>query len=360
MKRNLFLITLFQCQGVMHVLTKRQITILDSLIRLYTSSGQPIGSKTIMNEAGVDASSATIRNELSYLEYLGFIQKTHSSSGRIPSMRGYRYYIDHLVKPRELASDKIQFINEMLGSRVQQMDDIMHQSAQLLSELTSYTAIVLGPKAESSRLTGFRLLALNDNHVMAIIQTDKGTIENQVFRLPKSINESDLTKVVNIFNHHLVGLPLNEVAKKLERDIPLLIRKHAASASDMFLTLESVFNASAEDRYHISGKMNLLDFSEDMDKKKLKSLYELLENQGDLNILINQIQNDFDVKIGEEMNNELFTNFSLVTATYHVSGHGRGILAILGPTSMSYDETFGILDVLRKQLTHTLLNYYLE
>ncbi|MCC5889896.1 MAG: heat-inducible transcription repressor HrcA [Alkalibacterium sp.] len=342
------------------MLTKRQIAILDSLIQLYTSTGQPIGSKTIMNEASIDASSATIRNELSYLEHLGFIQKTHSSSGRIPSMRGYRYYIDHLVKPRELTSEKIQFINEMLGSRVQQMDDIMHQSAQLLSQLTSYTAIVLGPKAESSRLTGFRLLALNDNHVMAIIQTDKGTIENQVFRLPKSIKESDLMKVTNIFNHHLVGLPLNEVAKKLERDIPFLIRKHAANASDMFLTIESIFNASAEDRYHISGKMNLLDFSEDMDKKKLKSLYELLENQGDLNVLINHMQSDFDVKIGEEMNNDLFNNFSLVTATYQVSGHGSGILAILGPTSMSYDETFGVLDVLRKQLTHTLLNYYLD
>jgi heat-inducible transcriptional repressor len=313
-----------------------------------------------MTETAIDASSATIRNELSFLEKLGFIQKTHSSSGRVPSMKGYRYYIDHLVKPQEVAKDKLQIINEVLGNHVKQMDDIMNQSAKLLSDLTSYTAIVLGPKAESSRLTGFRLVALNDNLIMAIVQTDGGLIENKVFRLPKPIDESDLVKVANIFNQHLVGLPLMEVARKLEKDIPFLIRKYASNAMDMYLSLESAFNASAEDRYHVSGKMNLLDFTEDMDKQQLKSLYSLLDNKGNLNVLIDPIHEDFVVKIGDEFDNELFTNFSLVTAAYQVSGHGRGILAVLGPTSMSYDETFGVLDVFRKQLTHTLLNYYLE
>ncbi|EXJ24125.1 Heat-inducible transcription repressor HrcA [Alkalibacterium sp. AK22] len=342
------------------MLTQRQIIILDALIRLYTSTGLPIGSKTILTETDIDASSATIRNELVYLEKLGFIQKTHSSSGRVPSIRGYRFYIDHLVKPQAVAKDKMQVIEDVLNGHAEQMDDIMHQSARLLSDLTSYTAIVLGPRAESSRLTGFRLLALNDNHVMAIIQTDSGAIENKVFRLSRPIDESDLNKVVNIFNHHLVGRPLTEVARKLAADIPLLIQKYASNSMDVYMSLESVFSDSTEDRFHVSGKINLLDFTEDMDKQKLKSLYSLLENKGDLKLLIDHISQDFDVKIGEEINHELFTSFSLVTATYEVRDHGRGILAVLGPTSMSYDETFGVLDVFRKQLTHTLLNYYLE
>lgn len=342
------------------MLTQRQIIILDALIRLYTSTGLPIGSKTILNEADIDASSATIRNELGYLEKLGFIEKTHSSSGRVPSMRGYRFYIDHLVKPQAVAKDKMQVIQNVLNGHAEKMDDIMHQSARLLSDLTSYTAIVLGPRAESSRLTGFRLLTLNDNHVMAIIQTDSGAIENKVFRLSRPIDESDLNKVVNIFNHHLVGRPLTEVARKLATDIPLLIQKYASNSMDVYMSLESVFSDSTEDRFHVSGKINLLDFTEDMDKQKLKSLYSLLENKGDLKLLIDHFGQDFDVKIGEEINHELFTNFSLVTATYEVRDHGRGILAVLGPTSMSYDETFGVLDVFRKQLTHTLLNYYLE
>lgn len=342
------------------MLTKRQIIILDKLIRLYTATEQPIGSKTLMEETEIEASSATIRNELSYLESLGFIQKTHSSSGRIPSIRGYRFYIDHLVRPQEVAEDKLNIISQVLGNHVKEMDDIMHQSAQLLSELTSYTAILLGPQAASSRLTGFRLLGLNDNYVMAIIQTNHGNIENKVFKLPKTIKESDLVKVANIFNQHLVGLTLIEVSRKLQRDIPLLIRKYASTATDMFLTLESVFDESTEERYHISGKLNILDFSENMDRKKLKSLYSLLDTSDGLTHLINQLNPDIDVKIGDEMNNDLFSELSLVTTTYSVSKYGKGVIAILGPTSMAYDETFGVLDVFKNQLSRTLLNYYLD
>jgi len=349
-----------KCQGVMHMLTKRQMIILDRLIRLYTSTSFPIGSKTLLEESEIDASSATIRNELNYLERLGFIQKTHSSSGRIPSIKGYRFYIDHLVRPQEVTPDKLDVISQMLGNHVEEMDDIMHQSAKLLSELTNYTAIVLGPKADDTRLTGFRLVALNDHHVMAIIQTDYGTIENKVFKLPKSIRESDLIKVANIFNHHLVGLPLMEVTRKLQRDIPLLLRKYASNAIDMFINLETIFDESTEERYHISGKLNLLDFTENMDRQKLKSLYSLLDNSVGLTHLIEKMNQDFDVRIGDEINNDLFTEFSLVTTTYNVSKYGKGVIAILGPTSMAYDETFGVLDVFRKQLTHTLLNYYLD
>lgn len=342
------------------MLTKRQLIILDALIRLNTSTGNPIGSKTIMNNTDIKASSATIRNELSELEKMGFIKKTHSSSGRIPSLKGYRFYIDHLMKPQEVTQDTLNSINAVLGTHVQQMDDIMHQSAQLLSELTQYTAIVLGPKAETSRLTGFKLLSLNANHVMAIIQTDKGTIENKVFRMPKNINESDLVKVTNIFNQHLVGHTLIEVVQKLQRDIPLLIRKYASNATEMFLSIESVFKESTESRHHISGKLNIIDFSENIDTKKLKSLYTMLDNSGDLYSLIDQINDGFVVKIGDEINHNLLNEFSLITTTYSVSNYGKGAIAILGPTSMAYGETFGVLDVFRKQLTRTLLEYYLE
>lgn len=342
------------------MLTKRQLVILDALIRLYTSTGQPIGSKTILIDTGIEASSATIRNELSQLEKLGFIQKTHSSSGRVPSLKGYRFYIDHLMQPQKVGQDKLKIISDVLGNHVKQMDDIMHQSAQLLSDLTHYTAIVLGPKAETSRLTGFRLLALNDNHVMAIIQTDKGTIENKVFRMPKTIDESDLMKVTNIFNQHLVGHTLTEVARRLQRDIPLLIRKYASNAAGMFLSIESVFKESTESRHHISGKLNILDFSENIDTQKLKSLYTMLDSSGDLYALVDQINDDFVVKIGDEIDHDLLKDFSLVTTTYNVNSYGKGVIAILGPTSMAYDETFGVLDVFRKQLTHTLLEYYLE
>lgn len=347
-------------ERMMHVLTERQLIILETIIRLYTTNGQPIGSKTLVEEANIDASSATIRNEMSYLEELGFIQKTHSSSGRIPSLKGYRFYVDNLLRPKQVTQDKMAMINKAFGRHVRQMDDIMHQSAQLLSELTNYTAIVLGPQAKTSRLTGFRLVPLNDNQVMAIIQTDSGAIENMVFRLPQNVDESDLVKMTRIFNDHLVGYSLFDVYRKLQSDIPMLVRKYASSAKDVLSSLENILTKSQEERVHISGKTNLLDFTENMETGQVKSLYEILDNGGDLSSLIQQMKQDVEIRIGQELNHDLFNQFSLVTATYHVKGHGNGVIAVLGPTSMSYDKTLGVMEVFRNELTETLLRFYLK
>lgn len=342
------------------MLSERQLIILETIIRLYTTDGQPVGSKTLADAAHISASSATIRNEMSRLEEMGLIQKTHSSSGRIPSLKGYRFYVDNLLRPKQVAQDKLTLINQALGQHVRQMDDIMHQSAQLLSELTNYTAIVLGPQAKQTRLTGFRLVPLNDNQVMAIIQTDTGAIENMVFRLPDDIEESDLEKVTGIFNEHLVGHSLLEVYRKLQRDIPMLVRKYASSAHDVLSSIENVLTKSQEDRLHISGKTNLLDFTEHMETNEVKSLYEILETGGDLTSLIQQMNHDMDIKIGHEMNHDLFNQFSLITTAYHVKGHGNGIIAVLGPTSMSYDKTVGVMEVFRNELAESLLRFYLE
>lgn len=342
------------------MLTERQLVILETIIRLFTTTSLPVGSKKLADETKIEASSATIRNEMSYLEKMGFIEKTHSSSGRIPSLKGYRFYIDHLIRPKKVEKDQIVMIDQAFGNHVRQMDDLFHQSAKLLSQLTSYTAFVLGPQGKTSKLTGFRLVLLNNQQVMAIIQTDTGAIENTVFQIPEHVDESDIEKVTNIFNEHLVGYSLYEVYIKLHNDIPLLVDKYASSAKDILVTIEDVFGQSQEDRLHVSGKTNLLDFTENMDRKKLKSLYELLDNDLDLNMIISKATQDFEVKIGSELNHELFDNFSLVTATYKVDGHGDGIIAVLGPTSMAYDQTFGVLEVFRKQLTSTLLRFYLE
>lgn len=342
------------------MLTKRQLIILETIIKLFTSTSLPIGSKRIADETNIDASSATIRNEMSYLEKMGFIEKTHSSSGRIPSLKGYRFYVDHLIRPKQVEEEQILMINQAFGHHVRQMDDLFHQSAQLLSRLTSYTALVLGPKAQTSRLTGFRLVPLNNNQVMAIIQTDTGAIENTVFEMPSHIEDTDIEKITNIFNQHLVGYTLHEVYKKLHTDIPLLVDKYASRAKSMLITIDDIFGQSQEERLHISGKTNLLDFTDNMDRKKLKSLYELLDNELNLNRILNESTQDFEVKIGSELNHELFDNFSLVTATYRVGGHGEGMIAVLGPTSMPYDQTFGMLEAFRNQLSETLLRFYLD
>ena len=186
------------------MLTKRQNDILRLIIQHYTSSGVPVGSKTLMSE-GVKASSATIRNDMKALEDEGLLS---SSSGRIPSALGYRYYVDHLLKPARVAEDDLLLIRQSLGREFHEINEIIKQSAEILSELTSYTTFSLGPEIKDRRLTGFRIVPLNNRQIIAIVVTDMGNVESQVFTLPEYMGSQELEKMVQIVNDRLVGDPL--------------------------------------------------------------------------------------------------------------------------------------------------------
>ncbi|SEK80208.1 heat-inducible transcription repressor HrcA [Carnobacterium iners] len=340
------------------MLTERQILILKSIIFLYTNYGTPIGSKTLMNEAGLSYSSATIRNEMVHLEVLGFIEKTHSSSGRIPSIKGYRFYVDHLIHPIEIQKKDLITIKKSFSNEFHHLDEIVIQSVELLSQLTSYTAISLGPELKDSRLTGFRLVPLTENKVMVILVTDKGHVENQMFSLPKTIQPKDLEKMVTIFNERLVGHTLIEVFKKLETEIPALINKYAKSAVGISSALDTFILQAGRDQIHVGGKMNMLDYSNGMNVEKFKLIYSLMEDQHDLAHLLTPPQSGIEVKIGQELDDERFEGFSLITASYNVIGYGTGMIALLGPTSMPYSKMISLVDVFRNELSKKVIDYY--
>ncbi|MCO6017904.1 MULTISPECIES: heat-inducible transcriptional repressor HrcA [Carnobacterium] len=340
------------------MLTERQILILKSIIRLYTDFGNPVGSKTLMNEAGLDFSSATIRNEMGRLEELGYIEKTHSSSGRIPSIKGYRFYVDHLVHPDKVNSKDLATIKSSFNSPFHELDEIVAQSAEVLSNLTSYTAITLGPELKDSKLTGFRLVPLSNFQVMAILVTDKGHVENQIFNLPKNINSYELEKIVAIFNDELIGYPLVLVYQKLKTEIPQLIQKYVRTPSGILDVFDDIIMKAAKERVFVGGRMNILDFSNALDVEKFKSIYTLMEKDSGLASLITQNQEGIEVRIGQELENTLFQDFSLITATYSVVGHGTGTIALLGPTSMPYSRMIGLVDAFRNELSQKMMDYY--
>lgn len=340
------------------MLTERQILILKSIIILYTNYGTPIGSKTLMTEAGLEFSSATIRNEMVHLEELGFIEKTHSSSGRIPSIKGYRFYVDHLIHPMEIQKKDLMTIKNSFSNDFHQLDEIVVQSAEVLSQLTSYTAISLGPELKESKLTGFRLVPLNEHRVMVILVTDKGHVENQVFSLPRTIQPSDLEKMVNIFNEQLVGHTLIEVFRKLETEIPILINKYAKSAAGIVTILDNIILQAGRDQIHVGGRMNMLDYSMGLGVEKFKSIYSLMEDQHDLAHLLTPHHDGIEVRIGQELDEDLLSEFSLITAGYHVRGYGTGLIALLGPTSMPYSKMISLVDVFRNELSKKVMDYY--
>ncbi|MGX7059139.1 heat-inducible transcriptional repressor HrcA [Vagococcus humatus] len=339
------------------MLTDRQLDILYLIIKIYTETDAPVGSKTLMNE-GIQASSATIRNDMGVLEELGFIEKTHSSSGRIPSVKGYRFYVDHLLKPTDVASQDRLEIRRAFAREFHAINDIVETAASILSDLTSYTAFSLGPEVKERKLTGFRLIPLNHQQVMTIIVTDKGNVESQVFSIPQDMSSEDLEKVVKIINDKLVGQPLITVYNKLRTEIPLVLQRYFHTPSSVMHFFDSVMAQAFEDRIFVSGKMNILDYDSLTDMSEFKSIYSLMDDEEAITSLIIPSHGDISIRIGEELENDLLENMSLMTASYEVNGHGKGTIALLGPTNMSYARMFGLLDVFRYEVADQLSDYY--
>lgn len=346
------------------MLTDRQKLILQAIILAYTETGHAIGSKALADKLSMTISSATIRNEMAILEEKGLIQKEHTSSGRIPSLAGYRYYVDNLKDIDMLVKKQdILTIRDSFNQNYTKVDEIIAQSTNMLSQLTSYTALAIKPETINTTLSGFRLVPLGSHQVMAILVTNNGDVESQQFAINKEVTSEQLEAVVRIVNDQLIGKSLDVVVKKLANEVPILINKYLSSP-DVFLdTFDNVLNKFGTDHFFVGGRLNLLDFSSSDNPAAIKQLYELLNSKKDMHNMMNfndqeNDQTTISVKIGDEIANDLLKDYSLLTASYDVGDHGKGIIAILGPTRMPYSKTIGLLGAFRQELTSKLVNYY--
>lgn len=342
---------------MINLLTQRQDDILHLIIHNYTNLGKPIGSKTLMEE-GIAASSATIRNEMKTLEEYGLMIKTHSSSGRIPSLKGYRYYVDHLLEPERLKQSEVDTIREAFGRDFHEINDIIEQSAEILSQLTSYTALSIGPDVRNRRLTGFKMVPLNNRQVIAIIVTDKGNVENQVFSIPRNVDSDDLEKIVQIINDKLINEPLLTVYQRLRTEIPMILHKYFQTTEGILELFNNMLSEAFEEKIFVGGQMNLLNSDQIQDVDQFKAMYLFMENSQRLNELLSAKDQPIQVRIGSELGNDLLSGMSLIQANYEIQGHGNGTIAILGSASMPYSKMFSLLDVFRKELAGTLNDYY--
>lgn len=343
------------------MLTKRQLLVLKEIIKTYTETGQPVGSKKLMAELPIHVSSATIRNDMAELEAQGLINKTHSSSGRVPATKGYRYYLDHLVEPAAVTPVEISAIQRGLGGNFTKIDEIVEQSSRILSNLTNYTAITLGPEVGNIKLTGFRMVPLGNHQVMAILVTSDGNVQNQVFNLPRDVDSDQVEKAIRIVNDQLVGLPLGDVANKLRSDVPAILFKYMSSPDGFLDVFGNVLKQAAEERFYVGGRLNLMDYLDDSDVKRLKQVFSLIDDDSaDINKLLGppDDSNVIRVRLGDEITPAVLDDLSLVTASYSVGEHGTGMIALLGPTQMPYSKMIGLLDAFRAELAKRLTNYY--
>jgi len=360
---NLLKSNCLSSERMLRMLTQRQLLILYKIIEHFTEDDQPVSSKTLVDEGFVAASSATIRNEMSVLEELDYIQKVHSSSGRVPSVKGYRFYVDHLLRPKNVRENEKMRIRDTMDSHIFQMSDVFYQSAQLLSELTNYTAIVLGPQSNLNTLTGFKIVPLNSKQMMLVLQLDNYEVQNMLFKIPYGLKPEHVKQVTDFINKNLVGESLTTVYYALRNDLPKMFEKYLAMNWNVTEMLEKTLRRSNQEQMFVSGKMNLLDFMEDMELRQVKDLYNLLDNEGTLITLFNSLYDEeetIDIRIGNELEHRLFEPFSLITVPYSDDHFGGGFIAVLGPTNMTYDSTLGAIQLLREELLDKLEDFYLD
>ncbi len=340
------------------MLSNRQLLVLQVIIDEFITTAQPIGSRAIAKKDEVTFSSATIRNEMADLEELGFIEKTHSSSGRVPSEKGYRFYVDHLLSPFSLSNSELEIITHTFEEEMLEFERVVQKSAGILSDLTNYTSIILGPEVFETKLKQMQIISLTANTAVAILVTNTGHVEHRSFNVPHEINAADLEILVNILNDKLAGVPIIKLEEKLKAEVAALLREHTRDYKTAYHYLNGALFEEHPVKLYVGGKTNILMQPEFKDVEKIRSLYSMMEQEELVASLLRTEKDGIKVSIGQENKLDAMQDCSLITATYSIGDKQMGTLALLGPTRMEYSRVISLLNVLSKRLTNTFRSLY--
>ena len=328
----------------MVVLTERQNNILKLIITEYIKSARPVGSNLICDE--LKCSSATIRSEMATLEELGLLEKTHTSSGRIPSEKGYRYYVDHLMKPKELNGEDMLKLQIIFNNQELELTDYLTESLKLISDITSYTSIVLGGTSHDNKLKEINVVPIDSEALIVVVITDKGHVEHKKVTL-KNVSLDEIKKTVNLINELIVGTPIDEVSGKLEFEIKPIIGRYVREHEMVYNTFYQVFKDFSTKNVNVVGKNNILKQPEFNNVEKIKDIFGKLENTEDIIDSIEEENNDIKIYIGKE--NTLDDEVTVIKTKYRTLDQ-EGTIAIVGPKRMDYDRVVTLLEYIKDNI----------
>lgn len=326
------------------MLTSRQERVLEVIIREYVKNVSPVGSKLICEE--LSCSSATIRNEMSILEDLGYLEKTHISSGRVPSESGYRYYVDNLMKPKEMTGEEILKLQTIFNNNQLEISDCLKRSLEIISDLTDYTSVVLGSSSSENKLKKVEVLPLEQDKLIAIIITDKGHIEHKQISV-RDVSLEEISKTVELINKLIIGTPINEVKEKLEFEIKPIINQYVRQHEAIYNAFYDVFNDFAiKNDVSFVGKNKILNQPEFNSVDKIKKIFTKLDDESLLNY-IEEDENDVNIYIGNESNVDEDVT---VIKTKYKTGNDEGTIAIIGPKRMEYAKVVTLLNYIKENI----------
>jgi len=340
------------------MLTNRQLLILQVTVDDFIQTAQPVGSRQLSKKEEVPFSPATIRNDMADLEELGYLEKTHTSSGRIPSEKGYRFYVDHLLTPQLVTADEILQIQSVFQERLTETEQVIQKTAMILSELTTYTSVLLGPNVRNHRIKRFSIVPLSDDSAVAIIITDSGHVENRLFELPEGITASDIEKMVNILNEQLTGVHLHELQRVLEKETAVLLKQHIGRYGELMSSFGTAITGPQEEKVFYGGKSKLLHHPEFSDLQKARGLITMMDQTNQISTLFSPNQSGIHIRIGSENTLLEMGDCSVITASYSIGEEQMGSIAIIGPTRMDYRRVVTLLDVMSGDLSRELTRIF--
>ena len=332
----------------------RKFRILQAIIDDYILTAIPVGSRTISKKYEMGLSSATIRNEMSDLEELGYLDQPHVSAGRIPSAKAYRLYVDQLLQNGSIRTGDAADVRAYFTNRAQQMEDVISRAAQALSGLTHYTSLVMSPKGAELRIRTLQLVPVSSQSALLVIVTDGGIMRDSVIRVGNDMDSDALYAVSRTLTERLSGHTLSEaltLIKETERDM----QAERPVLSGVAEFLDAVDSEGGKAKLTLGGASNILNFPEFSDVEKARCFLSVLETKDKLlKLMENHGEMAFTVRIGPETGIPELEDCSLVTATYRLSDNTHGTIGVIGPTRMQYGRVLSVLSAMGKQLTDLL------
>ena len=329
---------------------ERKKKILQAVIDEYVNTAEPVSSAALVEKYGLNYSSATVRNELAELEKKGYLDKTHTSSGRVPSEKGYRFYVDELIKEDDISLEEMKYIQSKLSTKVNEIEDLAKIATSTLSEITHYTTVAIGPKVETQIIEEIKFVLLGTRMLMVVIVTDSGLVKETIIKYDEDITQSQIETLNNLFNSKLKGKPLSKIDKPMEEYILSEINYSIDVIKPIIDQINKIVDEA--ETIYLEGANKAFDLPEFKSLELAKNFVNVLdEKELMLDILDSGMAKDINVYIGDENDKEELKDFSVVTFKHSIGDKELGTIGIIGPKRMNYSKVISVMKYISKKIS---------
>ena len=331
------------------MLNDRKKEILQAIIEEYIETADPVSSKAIVEKYKIDCSSATVRNEMADLEKMGFLDKPHTSAGRVPSAKGYRFYVDELIKEDNISIEEVMYIQSKLQTKVNQMEELTKIATSTLSEVTHYPTLSIGPNKHSQIIEDIKFVLLGARTMMAIILTDSGLIKESIIKFEQDVTYEQIETLNLMFNNRLKGKPLDSINSSIEEYIVSEMNESLNVIHPILNEMEKLINEQGTIYYEGTNKVFELPEFKSLELAK-NFIHVLDEKDVVMDALNADMSEDISIYIGDENANENLKNFSIITFNHKVKGKSIGTIGIIGPKRMDYSKVISVLKYINRRM----------